>query len=110
MATRTRRLSIMQMPPLGPHYSRNLYLFPAIAFAVVIVFICETSRSLHGMTLMIIIVCYIPFFQELIGSTTVALEHWFLPAAFGVVLLLLDETRKFVIRGWPQGFVARIAW
>lgn len=55
-------------------------------------------------------VCYIPFFQNLIGSTTVKLEHWFLPAAFGVVLLLLDELRKFLIRGWPQGFFARIAW
>jgi len=41
MATRTRRLSIMQMPPLGPYYSRNLYLFPAIGFAIVTVFICE---------------------------------------------------------------------
>ena len=55
-------------------------------------------------------VCYIPFFQHLIDSTTVSVEHWFLPAAFGIGLLLLDELRKFAVRGWPQGVLARIAW
>lgn len=94
MATRTRRLSIFQQPPIGVKYSRNLYLFPAIVFAIVIVFVF----------------CYIPFFQKLISSTPVDVEHWFLPAAFGLGLLLFDEGRKYMVRRWPNGFLGRIAW
>jgi len=94
LATRTRRLSILQMPPIGSKSSRNLYLFPAMVFAVVVVFIF----------------CYIPGLQKVINSTTIPVEHWFIPAAFGVGLLLLDEGRKYVVRGWPQSIVARAAW
>lgn len=55
-------------------------------------------------------VCYIPGLQRSIGTTSVPVEHFFLPVAFGLGLLLLDEGRKYWVRRWPKGFIARIAW
>jgi len=53
---------------------------------------------------------YIPPLQPVLGTTPVTVEHWFLPMAFGLGLLFLDEARKFCVRGWPKGPVARLAW
>lgn len=94
LATRTRRLSIFQMPPIGRKASQNLYLGPAILFALLNVFIW----------------CYIPKIQETINSTQVAVEHWFLPFAFGAAILILDELRKYWVRRCPTGIWARLAW
>lgn len=99
---------MFQLPP-----TRNWRIFPACVAAVAVVFICQyllyalavSSLTLHGST-----VCYIPWFQKLIASTMVPVEYWFLPAAFGVGLLVLDEARKFLIRRFPDGFLGRIAW
>lgn len=94
LATRTRRLSIFQQPPLFNKETQNWLLFPAMVFAIVVVFIF----------------CYIPGLQNTIDTRQVPVEHWFLPAAFGFGLLMLDEARKYCIRRWPQGLLARIAW
>jgi len=40
----------------------------------------------------------------------VPVEHFFLPIAFGLVVLLADETRKYFVRKYPKGFLAKIAW
>jgi sodium/potassium-transporting ATPase subunit alpha len=42
LATRTRRLSIFQQPPILNKDTQNLLLFPAMLFAIVIVFICKS--------------------------------------------------------------------
>ncbi|XP_014557492.1 hypothetical protein COCVIDRAFT_96915 [Bipolaris victoriae FI3] len=94
LATRTRRLSVFQQPPIFNKATQNLSLFPAMIFAIVVAFIF----------------LYIPSLQNVIGTTTVPVEHWFLPAAFGTGLLLLDEARKYCVRNWPNGFLAKIAW
>ncbi|ERT02862.1 hypothetical protein HMPREF1624_01165 [Sporothrix schenckii ATCC 58251] len=94
LAMRTRRLSIFQHPPLFNKRTQNLYLFAAIGFAVV----------------MVIFWLYVPKFQTVLGNMPVPVEHWFLPMAFGMGILLLDEARKFCVRRWPNGFLARIAW
>lgn len=94
MALRTRRLSIFQHPPLFNKKTQNWYLFPAIVFALAIIFIF----------------CYIPSVQNVIDSAEVPVAHWFLPMAFGVGLLCLDELRKFCVRRWPKGLLAKIAW
>lgn len=94
LATRTRRLSIFQQPPILNKETQNLLLFPAMLFAIVIVFIF----------------CYIPSLQRTIATTQVSVEYWFLPAAFGLGLLMLDEGRKYAVRTWPKGFFAKIAW
>jgi sodium/potassium-transporting ATPase subunit alpha len=94
MALRTRRLSIFQHPPVFNKQTQNLYLFPAIAFALV----------------MAIFWLYIPELQDTLGTSRVPAEHFFLPAAFGLGILFLDEARKWTVRKWPKGLVARCAW
>lgn len=94
LATRTRRLSIFQQPPLFNKDTQNWLLFPGMLFAVVVAFIF----------------LYIPSLQKTIGTTQVPVEHWFLPAAFGLALLFLDEGRKWMIRKYPNGLLARLAW
>ncbi|KAK0634214.1 hypothetical protein B0T14DRAFT_508558 [Immersiella caudata] len=94
LAVRTRRLSIFQHPPLFNKATQNYYLFPAMLFALVMAFFW----------------LYIPPLQPMLGTTPVPVEHWFLPMAFGLVLLWLDEARKFFVRGWPKGPIGRLAW
>jgi sodium/potassium-transporting ATPase subunit alpha len=47
LATRTRRLSIFQQPPIFKKETQNLALFPAMLFALCIVFICESTPPPH---------------------------------------------------------------
>lgn len=94
LALRTRRLSIFQHPPLFNKVTQNWLLFPAMAFALV----------------MAIFWLYVPKFQSVLGTTEVPVEHFFLPAAFGVGILFLDEARKWCVRRWPRGVLARCAW
>lgn len=94
MSVRTRRLSIFQHPPLFNKHTQNVWLFPAILFALVMVFFW----------------CYIPRLQEVLDTTAVPVEYWFLPMAFGIAILLFDEGRKFCVRKWPKGIMAKWAW
>ncbi|KAL4862167.1 hypothetical protein BDV12DRAFT_49407 [Aspergillus spectabilis] len=94
LAVRTRRLSIFQQPPIFNKETQNLLLFPAMLFALCVVFIF----------------CYIPDLHSSIDTTTVPVENFFLPIAFGIGLLLLDEARKYSVRRWPNGILAQIAW
>jgi len=94
MAVRTRRLSILQHPPLFRKETSNWYLFPAIIFALLIA----------------IFFLYVPKFQTVLGTYFVPAAHWFLPMGFGMGILLLDEGRKFCARKWPKGLAAKIAW
>ncbi|KAL9084892.1 MAG: hypothetical protein Q9165_007845 [Trypethelium subeluteriae] len=94
MAVRTRRLSILTQPPFFRRSTQNLYLLPAIAFAVVIA----------------IFFMYIHKFQSVLGTSPVPVEYWFLPMSFGMGILLLDEGRKLMVRRKPKSLIARFAW
>lgn len=94
MATRTRKLSILQHPPLFRKESSNWYLFPAIGFSLV----------------MAVLWLYITPLRPVVGTTGVSVEFWFLPFAFGTFILLMDEARKYMVRNYPKGLVARAAW
>ena len=59
---------------------------------------------------MVFLWCYIPQLQVVLGTAQVPVEHFFLPVAFGLFLLLMDEARKWAIRSFPQGFMAKTAW
>ena len=59
---------------------------------------------------MAIIWLYIPQLQVVLGTSGLPVEHFFLPVAFGIGLLLVDEARKFCVRKWPEGLIARFAW
>ncbi len=91
---RTRHLSIFQQPPLFNRHTQNLCLVAAVAFSA--------ATAIFWL--------YVPTFQTALGNEPVPVEHWFLPMAFGMGLLLLDEARKYAVRRWPKGLLARIAW
>lgn len=93
MATRTRYLSIFQHPPLFNKRTQNYRLFIAIVFAIAVIFFFN----------------YIPWFQQVLGTSTVPVEHFFLPCAFGFSLLLIDEARKFLGRKYPKT-MSKFCW
>ncbi|KAJ5605449.1 hypothetical protein N7510_008230 [Penicillium lagena] len=94
MAVRTRHLSIFQHPPAFNKKTQNLYLFPAIVFALGIA----------------VIWLYIPSLQTVLSTSGIPVEHYFLPAALGMALLCMDECRKAAVRRWPEGLLAKMAW
>ncbi|KAI1372551.1 Na,H/K antiporter P-type ATPase [Hypoxylon crocopeplum] len=94
LAVRTRRWSIFQHPPAFNSKTQNLYILPAIVFAVS----------------MAILWLYIPQLQPALGTSPVPVEHWFLPFAFGLFILIFDEGRKFLVRRYPNGVIAKLAW
>jgi sodium/potassium-transporting ATPase subunit alpha len=94
MAVRTRRLSILNHPPLFRKDTQNTWLFPSIIFSLLIA----------------IFFLYVPKFQTVLGTDSVPVAHWFLPMGFGMAILLIDEARKFSVRKWPKGVLAKIAW
>jgi sodium/potassium-transporting ATPase subunit alpha len=48
--------------------------------------------------------------HNIFGTASVPIRFWLypLPLAFGI--LCADEARKAVVRSFPKGIVARIAW
>lgn len=94
MATRTRRLSIVQHPPAFKRATQNLYLLPAMLFSL-------------GMALLWL---YPAVFQRVLDTAPVPVEHWFLPFAFGYGILMLDEARKFFVKKYSKSLLARAAW
>lgn len=94
LATRTRRLSILQHPPLFSEHSRNPWLFVGMLFSILVIFLFN----------------YIPKLQSVLGASDIPIAHWFLPIAFGAALLLLDEARKWYVRGHPKSTLAKMAW
>lgn len=89
LATRGRKLSIFQHTP-----ALNYYLFPAMGLALCLA----------------VFFSYVPFFQKIFLTRGIPAENYFIPITFGIGLLTLDEVRKFFVRRYPKGFLARIAW
>ncbi|KAJ8078261.1 hypothetical protein PM082_000467 [Marasmius tenuissimus] len=94
LATRTRRLSIFQQNPLWGERTRNLWLVPAMLMALGLA--CLFS--------------YVPWFQKVFLTRGVNVEFYFLPMAYGVGLVFLDEMRKLWNRTYPKSLLARWAW
>ncbi|KAF8205169.1 hypothetical protein K438DRAFT_1818664 [Mycena galopus ATCC 62051] len=93
LSTRTRRLSLFQQNPVGSTLTRNVYLFPAMLMALALG--CFFS--------------YVPWFQNVFLTRGISAEFFFLPMAYGVVLLFLDESRKWWNRSHPKSWLAQIA-
>lgn len=93
LSSRTRKLSILQQNPFAG-VGRNLAIFPAMAISLVI-------ASFFS---------YVPFFNKAFLTRGVDVEYWFLPVAFGLGLLLLDESRKALNRAYPKSPLAWVSW
>lgn len=88
-SVRNKRMSIFQN---GPQRNWKLILGPIVSVAIA-VFVTE-----------------VPGLQSLFGTASVPLKHWFLPIPLAIGILAMDEVRKLVVRTWPKGPIARLAW
>lgn len=91
---RTQTKSIFQQPPIGRKSTQNWYLLPFMALSLLVA----------------IFLSYVPAFQRVFLTRGVSVEHYFLPMAFGVGMLLIEEARKFIIRTYPRSIIAKMAW
>ena len=62
LMTRTRRLSIVQQPPIGPRTTRNLYIFIAMCFTISV----------------LLLFVFTPFFQNVFHTRDVTVQYWFI--------------------------------
>ncbi|KAH9035191.1 sodium-potassium ATPase [Lactarius pseudohatsudake] len=91
LSTRTRRSSIFQQPPT---WGVNRMVIPSAICALLI-----------G-----IFFCYVPVFHHVFQTSNIPAKHFFIPLTFALALLILDETRKLIVRKYPKSFLAWIAW
>jgi sodium/potassium-transporting ATPase subunit alpha len=62
LMTRTRRLSILQQPPIGPRTTRNLYIFIAMSFTISI----------------LVLFIFVTFFHNVFHTRAVTVAYWFI--------------------------------
>ncbi|KAI9507404.1 sodium-potassium ATPase [Russula earlei] len=91
LSTRTRRSSIFQQPPT---WGLNPSTIPAAICALLI-----------G-----IFFSYVPAFHNVFQTSNIPARHFLIPIPFALALIILDETRKLIVRTYPRSFVAWIAW
>nr|XP_031860422.1 uncharacterized protein CI109_004032 [Kwoniella shandongensis]KAA5527494.1 hypothetical protein CI109_004032 [Kwoniella shandongensis] len=96
LSTRTRRLSIFQSNPfsLKDKETGNWRILPAMLASLAFLFFFS----------------YVPFFQKTFLTRGVEVKHVFIPLGFALGILVLDETRKYLVRRYPKGLLAKIAW
>lgn len=93
LSIRNKRLSITQADPIRKAH-RNVWIpcGALIAFGIA-VFVTET-----------------PALNEVFSTAPVPIKHWLIPLGLAGALLSMDEIRKLLVRLFPKGPVARIAW
>ncbi|KAG1841039.1 hypothetical protein DFJ58DRAFT_857139 [Suillus subalutaceus] len=93
LAVCNRRVSILHSNPLwGPR--RNLLVLVGMT----------------GTILICIVNLYGAGFQRVFGTTPIPGMFWGLPFTFALGILLMDETRKAIVRKYPKSFIAWRAW
>jgi sodium/potassium-transporting ATPase subunit alpha len=93
LSIRNKRLSILQADPIRPK-RRNLWLFPGMISALCIaIFVTEVKGI-----------------QNLFNTASVPIEFWLIPLPLALGILMMDEIRKLLVRSFPKGPLARIAW
>ncbi|KAK4134266.1 calcium ATPase [Trichocladium antarcticum] len=94
LAVRNRRVSIVRADPFFRPTRRNPWLLLSMALSLAIaVFATE-----------------VPAIQRLFVTASVPLEFWLVPLPLALGILCMDELRKLVVRLFPNGLVARVAW
>ena len=93
LASRTRHVSFFQHNPFFGK-ARNLNVVYGILFS--------TSVGL--------VITQIPWFHLVFKTHPVPVKYVCPAIVFGLGLFLFDELRKFLVRRYPQSFVARMAW
>jgi sodium/potassium-transporting ATPase subunit alpha len=85
-------VSILQADPIRKK-RRNPWLLAGAAISLSIaVFVTEQSGI-----------------QTIFGTASVPIEFWLLPLPLALGILMMDETRKLIVRTWPKEPISRIA-
>lgn len=93
LAIRNRSVSILESNPLwGPR--QNLMIFASMAGSIIVSLI-----TLYGYWIQVIFV-----------TAPIPVKYWFIPFGFAALILVVDETRKALVRAYPKSFLAYIAW
>ena len=93
LSVRNKRLSIVQADPFSRR-RRNPWLAGGmLASLVIAVFVTEE-----------------PGLQRLFNTAPVPIEFWLIPLPLALGILAMDELRKLLVRLFPTGPIARIAW
>lgn len=93
LSSRTRHVSFFKHNPFFGK-ARNLTIMFGIIFS--------TSVGL--------IITLIPWFNHIFKTHPVPVKFVCPAIGFGTALFLLDETRKFLVRRYPNSFLAKMAW
>ncbi|KAI5950947.1 hypothetical protein KGF54_004021 [Candida jiufengensis] len=56
------------------------------------------------------IINYIPAIQNAMGTSQIPVEYYFIAVGFGLVVFGWDEGRKYLVRKYPNGIIAKFAW
>lgn len=59
---------------------------------------------------LILFICLVPFVNDIFGTYPPPWYCWLIPFPCGIFYLIIDELRKYWIRGHPEGRLARMAW
>jgi sodium/potassium-transporting ATPase subunit alpha len=93
LSIRTRYESIIHQNPFwGP--KRNLRLPLAIFFAAMI----------------LLILTLVPWFQNVFAQRQVPVKFACAALGFASLILVVDESRKYIVRNYPKSWIARVAW
>jgi sodium/potassium-transporting ATPase subunit alpha len=93
ISTRTRKLSFFQQFPFsGP--SKNLKLVTFSFLSICVAFV----------------VIYLPLINRIFKTRPIPFQFWLIPIGCGMLIFLLDETRKLIARNVPDVVGRRIFW
>ena len=121
LSTRTRRRSIFQANPFsGP--TKNLYLFGgmivSLLTALIIlhvpffndVFFTRYNGFFFNILYMLMVLILNVFNLSKQSHRPVPIQFYFIPLGFAAFILIMDETRKLLVRTYPKSFLDRLAW
>ncbi|KAI1441150.1 hypothetical protein F5Y02DRAFT_431454 [Annulohypoxylon stygium] len=93
LAVRNRRLSIVQADPFTKQRRNPWLILSMIISLVIAIFVTE-----------------VPGLQTLFGTASVPIEFWLIPIPLALGILMMDEIRKLLVRIFPRGPIALVAW
>jgi sodium/potassium-transporting ATPase subunit alpha len=56
------------------------------------------------------LLCYAEPFQKVFGTRALTFKHWCLPLPWFIIIIVWDESRKWMTRKWPNGTLTRITY
>ena len=93
LSIRNKRLSILQADPFRAKRRNPWLVLGAFCAFVIAVFVTE-----------------VPGINKLFNTAPVPIEFWLIPIPLALGILIMDEIRKLLVRSFPRGPLARIAW